>query len=134
MQPTFSKQDTLSDIEYDNPDLDREDPDLLVNQISSISGTITILAAFGASLVLDYRASLKAINFQIVLQTPVGSKVLASGELTRSDPTVTVGGSIDSFKAKATVSMDFLTAVLTAEGEVCVPVIGCKKGKVSIRL
>lgn len=134
MQPTFSKQDTLSDIEYDNPDLDREDPNLLANQVSSISGSITIIAAFGVALVLDYSVSLSGINIQIVLKTPVGSKVLVNVELTPSKPSITVGGSIDGFKAKATVSFDFGTKVLSAEGEVCAPLVGCKKGKVSVHL
>lgn len=134
MQPTLSKEDTLSHIDYDNKDLDHNDPNLLSNQVSAVSGSITIVAAFGVSLVLDWEVGLSEISIRIVLKTPVGSKSLISVELTPTNPKVKVGGSIDGFKAEAEVSVDFSTKKLTASGEVCAPLVGCKKGSVSVNL
>lgn len=75
-----------------------------------------------------------SLQINIVLETPVGNVTLFSGALNPTTPTITIGGSIDYFKAEATVSFDFSTKVLTASGEVCAPIVGCKSGSVSIHV
>ncbi|WP_404336678.1 hypothetical protein AB2M62_19960 [Sphingomonas sp. MMS12-HWE2-04] len=129
-----SQQDTLSNIAYENELLDAADASLLRNQVSSTDGQIVIVSAFGCSLVFNYSFGSDAIDISIVLQTPLGNETLASGTLNPNNPSITVGGSIGSFKAQATVSFDFGTMVFTASGEVCAPIVGCKKGSISVHV
>ena len=134
MQPNLSQQDTLQHIEYDNPDLDRDDPSLLINRISSPNGQIVIVSAFGCSLVLNYSFSINDLHADVTLVTPVGSVRIINADLTPSNPSITLGGSIDGFKAEASVSFDFSSMNLTASGEVCAPLVGCKRGSVVIHV
>ena len=106
----------------------------LAARASSTDGSITIISAFGCSVVLNYSLSTSEIDVSLVLKTPVGSVTLGHASLNPQNPSITLGGSIGSFKAEATVSLDFSTLVLTAKGTVCAPFVGCKSGQVQIHL
>lgn len=134
MPVQLSQEDTLPHIDFANDQMDAEDPNALRNRVSSVDGQITIVAAFGCKVVLNYSFTTSALNVSLVLETPVGNVTLGSGTLNPSNPSFTIGGSINGFKAEATVSLDFSSLVLTAQGEVCAPFLGCKKGQVSIHL
>jgi hypothetical protein len=45
--------------------------------------------------------------------------------LDATNPTVTVGGSVDSFKAQVTVTLDLGRGVVSISGEFCAPLVGC---------
>jgi|SRR5690606_6831552 hypothetical protein len=134
MSVQLTKDDSLSHISFANDQLDPDDPKALRNQVAAIDGSITIVAAFGCKLVLNWSFTTTALNISLVLDTPVGSITLGSASLNPSNPTFSIGGSIDSFKAEATVSFDFSSMTLTASGEVCAPLVGCKKGSISVNV
>jgi hypothetical protein len=134
MTVALSKSDTLSHIEYQNKDLHLDDPNALYNKVSSPNGRIVIVSAFGCSLVLNYSFGALSLHVDVTLETPVGSVRLANADLDPSNPTIKVGGSIGPFKAEVTVNFNFSTMVLSATGEVCAPLLGCKKGSISIHV
>lgn len=127
-----SQEDTLPNIAYANETQDAADNTSLRNQVSSTDGQIVIVAAYGCSLVLNYSFVSAGINVTVVLQTPLGNVTILNATLDASNPSITLGGSIGSFKAQATVSFNFSNNVLSASGEICAPFLGCKKGSVSI--
>ena len=134
MKTHSTQTDNLAHIKYENENIDIDDVKSLRNQVSSTDGRIVIVAGFGCSLVLTYSVSFSGVNVSLVLETPVGNVTIGSGTLDASHPSITVGGSIGKFKAEATISFDVGTKVLNAAGEVCVPVLGCKKGGISLHL
>lgn len=134
MTTQVTAADTLAHIGYENEHQKTDDAAALYNQVSSTAGRIVIVSAFGCSLVVVYSFTATGLNIQLILETPVGNVTLANTTLNPSKPSITVGGSIGPFKAEATVSFDFKTMTLTASGEVCAPLVGCKKGSVSIRV
>lgn len=132
-QTETTDQDTLSHIEYQDR-IDADDPALLRNQVSSTNGQIVIVAAYGCSLVLNYSFGPGDLNVNVTLQTPVGNVTLINTDLNPNNPSITLGGSINSFKAEATVSFDFGSMQLTASGQICAPILGCKSGSVTIHV
>jgi len=131
--PTLNSADTLAHIDYQDK-IDADDPKLLRNQVSSTGGQIVIVSAFGCSLVLNYSFGPGDLNVNVTLQTPVGNITIINTDLNPQNPSITLGGSINSFKAEATVSFDFSSMVITASGEVCAPFVGCKSGSVTINV
>jgi hypothetical protein len=134
MGVTLLKEDSLAHIQYANPNLTADDPKLLINQVSSISGRITIVSAFGCSLVLDYAFGALSLHVTVTLVTPVGNVTIVNAELDPSNPTVSLGGSIGPFKAEANVSFNFSDMVLSVSGQVCAPFVGCKKGSTTLHV
>lgn len=127
------KEDALSHIDYEEK-IDADDPESLRNRVASVDGRIVIVSAFGCSLVLYYSFNITSISIQVKLETPVGSKTIVDVELNPSNPSITLGGSLNSFKAEVTVAFDFGTMVLSATGEICAPFVGCKKGSISLHV
>ena len=134
MNVASTKEDTLAHIDYQDANLKVDDPNLLVNKVSSTGGQIVIVSAFGCSLVLNYSFGAMSLQVTVVLQTPVGSITIINAELDPNNPTVNLGGSIGPFKAEATVSFNFGTMVLSVSGQVCAPLVGCKTGSASIHV
>jgi hypothetical protein len=134
MKPTISREDTLPHVAYSEHAIDADDPNNLFNQVSSTAGRIVIISAFGCSLVLNYYFEAAGLHVDVTLETPVGNKTLINADLNPSNPEICVGGSINGFKAEACVALDFSTMELVASGEVCAPVLGCKKGAVTIHV
>lgn len=134
MQAQTTSTDKLPHLTYQNEHLKLDDPSLLRNQVSSTNGQITIIGAYGCSLVLDYSFGAMSLTVGIALQTPVGSVTLINGTLGPNKPTLTAGGSVGSFKAEATVSFDFGTKILSASGEICAPFVGCKSGGTQVHV
>ncbi|GGA06743.1 MAG: hypothetical protein COW16_10195 [Sphingomonadales bacterium CG12_big_fil_rev_8_21_14_0_65_65_10] len=133
MKPQMAEKDTLSHIDYGEK-IDADDPKLLRNQVSATDGRIVIVSAFGCSLVLNWSFGADGVHVQVVLETPVGSVTIIDTTLNASKPSITLGGSIDSFKAEATITFDFSNLELSGTGEVCAPIVGCKKGSFSIKV
>lgn len=133
MKPQMAENDTLSHIEYGDK-IDADDPKLLRNQVSATNGRIVIVSAFGCSLVLDWSFGADGVHVRVVLETPVGSITIIDTTLNASNPSITLGGSIDSFKAEATITFDFSKLELTGTGEICAPFVGCKKGSFSLKV
>src|SRR5512133_4389174 len=125
MKPTISREDTLSQISYSGNVIKADDPSLLRNQVSSTDGRVVIVSAFGCSLVLNYSFGALDIHVTVVLETPVGSITIINVNLDPTNPTIKLGGIIDSFKAEASVSFSFSSLELTATGEICAPLVGC---------
>jgi hypothetical protein len=134
MPVRISTTDTLPHIRYADESAIADNPNSLRNRVSSTDGRLVIVSAFGCSLVLNYSFATNGINVNVTLETPIGSVVILNGELTTTNPSITLGGSIGNFKAEATISFEFETLTLNAQGEICIPLIGCKSGGFSIRL
>lgn len=46
--------------------------------------------------------------------------------LTPNNSSVTLGGSVDGFKAEVTIQVDFGTGAVAVTAELCAPFVGCK--------
>lgn len=103
-------------------------------RVASTSGSVTIISYHGCSLVLSYSISGSAINVSVVIKTPIGSATIFQKSLNLSNPSFTFSGSKFGFKFSVTVSFNFSTLMLTAKGTVCVPILGCKSGEISVHL
>jgi hypothetical protein len=134
MKPQLYEEDTLIHIEYSGDVIQVDDPSLLRNQVSSTEGQIVIVAAFGCSLVLEYSFGAINLKVRVVLKTPVGNVTIISVHLDPEHPSIKLGGSIDGFKAEAAVSFNFSNFELAATGEVCAPVLGCKRGSAHVKV
>ncbi|MEA2839936.1 MAG: hypothetical protein QOF41_1266 [Methylobacteriaceae bacterium] len=144
MPITSTKEDLLPDIKYEieppanfapSQAMEMAPPaDSLAAKVSSTGGSITLIGAFGCSLVLHYIISGSGIDLTLQLRTPVGSKTLGHAVLNAQHPTITLGGSISSFKAQVKLSFDVHKLNLSAEATICVPFLGCKRGHVQVHI
>ena len=105
----------------------------LSSQVASVQGCITIISIGVASLKGCYAFSGDTIKVSAVLSTPLGDVDLGSATLDIKNPKLTLGGSIDGFKAEASFAFNFDTKVLEICGKACAPFVGCAEGCTSIQ-
>lgn len=105
----------------------------LLERVASTDGSITVIAAFGCSVVLNYGLSTSSIQVTVKLQTPVGSGTLGSATLDASHPTVKLGGPVGPFKAEVDVSFDSSTLILATDATICA-FAGCRTGHVEVHV
>lgn len=97
---------------------------------TSVKGCITLLDV----IEVCYSLSSDEVKVTATLKTPLGNVNLGSVTLNARNPTATLGGHIDGFKAEVTVSIDFQTLELKICGKACAPIVGCKSGCTSVHL
>jgi hypothetical protein len=66
--------------------------------------------------------SVPEITIEIYL---LGVKI-GGGTINTNNPSITVGGSVDGFKAQATIAADFSKDQLSYKVTLCAPIVGCK--------
>jgi hypothetical protein len=103
-------------------------------KVSSIGGCITIITIGIASLEGCYAFSGDTIKVSAVLKTPLGNVELGSAILDTKNPKITLGGSIDGFKAEASFAFDFNKLILEICGKACAPFAGCVEGCTAIHV
>jgi hypothetical protein len=62
---------------------------------------------------------------QITFEIYLAGVRIGGGTINTSNPTVTLGGSVDGFKAELTLTADFPGKKVTYKLTVCVPFFGC---------
>ncbi len=103
-------------------------------KVASIQGCITIITIGVASIEGCYAFSGDTIKVSAVLKTPLGNIELGSAILDTKNPKITIGGSIDGFKAEASFAFDFNQLALKICGKVCAPFAGCAEGCTTIHV
>lgn len=94
---------TIPTVEQ-GPDNDA-DKDLTL-QVSSISGCVTLLGFYGASVKACYRVESDGVRVSAELETPFGNVELGSGKLTAQDNEVSIGAGVDGFRATLSAKFD----------------------------
>lgn len=125
MPITQHKTDILAHIATDTS---------LSAKVASINGCITIITIGVASLEGCYAFSGDTIKVSAVLKTPLGNVELGSAVLDIKNPKITLGGSIDGFKAEASFAFDFNKLTLEICGKACAPFVGCAEGCTTIHV
>ncbi len=98
----------------------------LEHRVSATGGCIKFLGV----LEICFEISGEAVTLSVKLLGVTIGKVT----LNPSNTCATVGGSAAGFKAEVKLCVNFRDLVLTISGEVCAPIVGCKKGETHIRL
>lgn len=105
----------------------------LSSKVASVQGCITIIHIGLATLKGCYAFSGDTVKVSAVLSTPLGDIELGSAVIDTNNPKITLGGSIDGFKAEASFAFDFKSLNLEICGKACAPFVGCAEGCTNIR-
>ena len=82
--------------------------------------------------VLSVQACIDTSVPSVSLTVTLAGFQLANCTLSPSNPSCTVGGSVDGFKAEVSITFDPNAPSITISGQLCAPFVGCKSFSVTI--